>query len=246
MTNEEPKKDIKPLGQKAYGSIPHLPNSRMGAADHACHEGQFKICCEKPRDKHDRIIVTEKLDGSCNAVANIDGKIVAVGRAGYLASSSPFDHVQAFAKWVELNPTRFDALPLGHRIIGEWMALAHGTTYKRFETPFFGFDVMAGHVRLSHDEARHIISACGLPSPFVVSDGSCISVTAAMAILGLHGQHGALEPIEGAVWRVERRGKFDFLTKWVNPAKIDGKYLPDITGMAPLWMTDISYFERAA
>lgn len=61
----------KPLGHKAYGSIPHLPNSRLGVGDYHCHEGQARICCEKARDKHDRIIVTEKLDGSNVCVANI-------------------------------------------------------------------------------------------------------------------------------------------------------------------------------
>lgn len=48
----------KPLGRKNYGSIPHLPCSRMGPADHACHPGQQTIATEKARDRHDIIIVT--------------------------------------------------------------------------------------------------------------------------------------------------------------------------------------------
>ncbi|WP_202614648.1 RNA ligase family protein, partial [Escherichia coli] len=79
-------KPEKPLGRKAYGSIPHLPGSRLGPADHHCHEGQARICCEKPRDRHDRIIVTEKLDGGNVAIAKVNGAIFALGRAGYLAS----------------------------------------------------------------------------------------------------------------------------------------------------------------
>ena len=50
----------KPLGQKAYGSIPHLPGSRLGVGDHHVTHGQAKIATEKPRDKHDFIIVQEK------------------------------------------------------------------------------------------------------------------------------------------------------------------------------------------
>lgn len=46
---------IKPLGQKAYGSIPHLPGSRLGPGDHHCHEGQAKIATEKARDKHEQL-----------------------------------------------------------------------------------------------------------------------------------------------------------------------------------------------
>jgi hypothetical protein len=51
---------MKPLGFKNYGSIGHLPCSRMGPGDHSVHEGQARICLEKARDKHDRIFVTEK------------------------------------------------------------------------------------------------------------------------------------------------------------------------------------------
>ena len=42
----------KPLGQKAYGSIPHLHGSRRGPADKGVNEGQHRICCERRRDKH--------------------------------------------------------------------------------------------------------------------------------------------------------------------------------------------------
>ena len=54
----------KPLGIKAYGSIGHLPNSRLGPGDHAVNEGQARICTEAPRDKYDTITVQEKLDGA--------------------------------------------------------------------------------------------------------------------------------------------------------------------------------------
>ena len=48
-------------------------------------EGQKAIACEKLRDKHDRIIVQEKLDGSNVGIAKIDGNIMALTRAGYMA-----------------------------------------------------------------------------------------------------------------------------------------------------------------
>lgn len=40
---------------------------------------------------------------------------------------------------------------------------------------------------------------------------------------------------EGVVYRVERHGKVDFLCKWVRPDKVDGKYLPEISGKPPVW-----------
>lgn len=72
-----------------------------------------------------------------------------------------------------------------------------------------------------------------------------MSVEGALARLGTHGFHGALEPIEGAVWRVERnkptgvKGEkewvVDFLIKYVRPDKIDGCYLPFLSGGQPIW-----------
>lgn len=43
----------KPLGIKSYGSIAHLPGSRISVGDHKCHEGQKRIATEKTRDRHD-------------------------------------------------------------------------------------------------------------------------------------------------------------------------------------------------
>lgn len=53
---------IKPLNKKAYGSIPHLPQSRLGPKDIGISPGQAKICTIKARDRNDTIIVQEKLD----------------------------------------------------------------------------------------------------------------------------------------------------------------------------------------
>ena len=100
-------KNKKPLGMRNYGSIPHLPGSRTGPGDHHCHEGQARIATVKTRDKHDEIIVQEKLDGSNVGVARIDDKIYPLGRAGYLASTSPFEQHVHFAKWAYANASRF-------------------------------------------------------------------------------------------------------------------------------------------
>jgi len=56
-----------------------------------------------------------------------------------------------------------------------------------------------------------------------------------MERLGTYGFHGALDPVEGAVWRVERKGVIDFLVKYVRPDKIDGDFLPEISGKEPVW-----------
>ena len=225
-------KETKPIGRKAYGSIPHLPNSRMGPADHACHPGQERICCEKLRDRHDRVIVTEKLDGSCMSVAKTEaGEIIALGRAGYPAASSPFDHLRQFNPWVASQAYRFDAmLQPGQRVVGEWLNVATGTRYDLPHEPFVAFDIMIGDRRIPHDDFLSVCAVGGFVTAKVLSDGPSVSIADVLAVLGERGHHGALETVEGAVWRVESRGEFDFIAKFVRHDKIDGKYLPGLHG----------------
>lgn len=227
----------KPLGSKAYGSIPHLPGSRRGPGDHGIHEGQARICLERTRDKHDWIEVTEKLDGSCVSVARIDGTIVPLIRAGYPAVTSKYEQHRLFAEWVFGCVERFDFLPDGHRVVDEWLAQAHGTRYRMTcdSVPFVAFDVMVGARRLGVMDAAAMIKGY-LKMPAVLHAGpeSC-SIDRAIELLGAYGRHGADDPVEGAVWRVERKGVFDFIAKYVRPDKADGCYLPELSGELSIW-----------
>lgn len=236
----------KPLNRKTYGSIPHLPCSRMGPADHACHEGQARIATEKKRDKHDTVIVQEKLDGSCVGVARINGELVALQRAGYRAETSPYPMHKAFAEYVKANQDRFDeVLENGGRVVGEWLHTAHGTMYDLPHEPFVLFDIFgADGNRKTYEEVVFLNHGEGcvnedegifvLPAKINTRENNPLSVEDAMESLSFtewlshgiyYGYHGATEPAEGAVWRVERKGKVDFLVKYVRPDKEDGKYL---------------------
>jgi ATP-dependent RNA circularization protein (DNA/RNA ligase family) len=220
----------KPLGGKAYGSIGHLPNSRLGPGDHSVHAGQARICTEKARDKHDTIIVQEKLDGSCTSVAMINGEILALVRAGYLAETSPFKQHHVFSKWVKRNEEQFrSVLCEGERLVGEWLMVAHGTKYNiaNWAEPWGVFDLMIGHSRYTLYELQNRIGGI-FHMPSVLHIGSPISVEEAMKIH--ETTHWPCEETEGIVYRVERKNKVDFLAKWVKPTKIDGKYLECVTG----------------
>lgn len=229
----------KPLGRKAYGSIPHLPNSRMGPADRHCHEGQARIATEKPRDRHDLVIVQEKLDGSCCSVARVGGEIVALGRAGYLATTSPYAQHVYFAAWVHQHRDVFDFLDEGERVVGEWLAQAHGTRYRLGHEPFVAFDIMRGIERATFEEFT-FRTQDRLRSPHLISLGDPMSVEVAMDRLHPYGFHGALDPVEGAMWRVERDGRVDFLVKYVRPDKVDGCYLPSVSGEPEVWNWPVS------
>lgn len=224
----------KPLGQKAYGSIGHLPGSKRGPADRGVNDGQARICTVKPRDKHDTIIVQEKLDGTNVAVAKIDGAIVPLIRAGYRAETSHYPQHHLFAAWAYERQDVFDRLlSEGERVCGEWLAQAHGVRYDLTgREPFVAFDIMRGCERALYEDAVSRLRAAGLSlAPLLyVANGLAISVPEALWVLGKYGSYGATEPVEGCVWRVERKGKVDFLAKYVRPDFETGKYLESIGG----------------
>ncbi len=226
----------KPLGRKAYGHIGHLPGSRLGPGDHMVPAGQGRICTEKRRDARDEIIVQEKVDGSCVAVAKLDGNLIPLGRAGYPAITSPYPQHMMFADWAYSNYARFDAmLREGERCVGEWLAQAHGTRYTLTHEPFCPFDIMVSEKRMAFDPFLARLDGLGFTPPHLLNRGPSLSVEIAMRLLGPHGYHGAIDRAEGVVYRVQRDGKVDFLAKYVRPDKIGGCYLPEITGDAPVW-----------
>jgi hypothetical protein len=238
--------DKKPLGRKNYGHIPHLPGSRLGPGDHQCNEGQARIATEKTRDKNDEVFVQEKLDGSNVGVARIGDTIHPLGRAGYLAASSPYQQHRHFGHWAYTNLERFMAvLREGERLVGEWLMQAHGTRYNLQHEPFVAFDLMVEDERRPYYEFARRVAIGEFVTPALLHCGGALSIDEAMNRLDVYGFHSAIDPVEGAVWRVERdkpTGKkgekkrvVDFLVKFVRPDKIDGSYLPEISGKEPVW-----------
>jgi len=247
-------KNTKPLGIKNYGSIAHLPNSRMGAGDHHCDKGQARIATEKARDRHDLIIVQEKLDGSNVGVARVDGAIYPLSRAGYLADTSKYRQHWEFSRWVYANQDRFLAvLQDGERLVGEWLMQAHGTRYELKHEPFVAFDLMRGIERMIYSEFVSRVAVGEFITPYLIHSGSPISVEDVLRKLNNNGFHGALDTVEGAVWRVERnelinkgkdgmrRWQVDFLVKFVRQDKQDGIYLADVSGKEDVWNWQPNY-----
>lgn len=76
-------------------------------------------------------------------------------------------------------------------------------------------------------------------TPSLLSAGQPLSIAAAMEKIVYSG-HGAIDPVEGAIWRVERKEKVDFLVKFVRHDKEDGKYFPEINEGKTTWNMDIS------
>ena len=224
----------RPLGRKTYGSIGHLPGSHANnPGDHYITDGQARIATKRARDKNDVVIVQEKLDGSCVGVALQDGVIIPLGRAGYPAVSSPYYQHTLFHNWVRINEERFRAvLQEGERIVGEWLAQAHGTRYDLGNrSPFVPFDIMTGTQRVPWGRFIVRLRDGEFKPPPTISLGRPCSIERAFEILGEHGKYGAADKAEGCVWRVERSGKIDYLCKFVRADYPTGRYLFD----KPIW-----------
>jgi hypothetical protein len=217
------------IPQEAYGSIPHLPGSRRGPGDRGLQPNQCLLITGGKKDRRYTVRVTEKLDGSSVCVYNDGGSLVPLTRAGYRAEDSFYPQHHLFAQWVRANADRFSALESGERLCGEWLAQAHGTRHQLGErTPFAPFDLMRlPHRRAPYEEMWQRFGGA-FDLPVVLFNGDRCSIELAMERLGVYGHHGALDPAEGAVWRVECGGEFRMIAKYVRPGKVDGKYFPTI------------------
>lgn len=215
---------MKPLDRKNYGSIPHLSNSKLGEKDYHITEGQERILTEKKRDKYDTILVFEKYDGSNVGVAKKQGIIYALTRSGYEATTSPYKQHHKFAEWVKKRSGMFnDLLNEGERVAGEWLYQPHGIIYHIKGDPIVFFDYFnARNKRYTFD----ILEQTGLPLPRMLHKGNPISVDLLKPRLNLKTKSiWPEEDPEGMVYRVERKGKVDFLAKWVRQDFQTGKYL---------------------
>lgn len=237
----------KPLGHKSYGSIGHLPGSKLGPGDHTINEGMARILTETGRNSSNTkvytVIVEEKYDGSNVGIARIGGNIVALGRAGYPAATSPYAQHHWFATWVDERASLFrELLNDGERLCGEWMAVAHGLRYEIPDEPFVPFDIMTGHDRAIRDEfAERVepLQAHGIYTPRrITGHDRGIDPRQARTIFA-SGQHPGGSPVlaphmgsnvghEGLVYRAEHDGNVCFLAKWVRDDFEPAALLPGI------------------
>lgn len=218
----------KKLINKSYGSIPHLSTSKLNQqADKKITIGQEEILTIKARDRHDVIIVLEKVDGCNTGILKMSGNVYGVTREGYDVRNSPFRHVRLFQEYVDKYRKRYSSiLKEGERICGEWMVKVHSLEYSLPHEPFVAFDIMdTSNKRLIYDDFKKICDNYEVITTGLVHRDTPITIENAMKKLD-NGFHGCLEQPEGIVYRCERKGKVDFLAKYVRD-KIDGLYMND-------------------
>jgi hypothetical protein len=224
----------KPL-RRPLESAPRFPQSRRDSLTRQGTLKQIQRATEKPR-RDDYIWVTEKLDGCNTSVLKKDGDILALQKNGFLADASQSSQINYWSVWVAENRDRFDALlKEGELVVGEWCIQAHGTTYCFSDEPFFVLDIFSNNKRILYYELRQRLSSLRKPfeTPEILFHGkNPVSVDDFLDYLEVNyrGHHGALEAIEGAVWRIENKNRFDFLIAYVSPEKSPGCYLPHLRG----------------
>lgn len=230
----------RPMGRKNYGSIGHMSQSKLGPGDHHINSGQERILTVKTRDKHDKVFVTEKLDGTNVGVFRSGNDIYPVQRSGYAANTSPFIMHRWFYDWAMKRRKLFlDILEDGERICGEWLAQSHGTRYElRKLDPFACFDLMRDAERAPREELSDRVGD-RLFFPYEYHAGGAFPLIKAQRAMEFSG-HGAIDAVEGVVYRIERKGKVDYLAKYVRPDHVSGYYLPRVSGSGPVfnWVPD--------
>jgi len=223
---------------RLYPRIPHLPGSRLGPSERHAAAAVVARMTVAAGDG-DRVIVTEKLDGSCVALVGLVDGVEARGRDGGPCAASRNDGRRACAAWVEARAGRLaaaGAVPLGARLVCEWMALAHGTRYALPHGPLVaidGFD--ADGARWPWARVREIAAALALPTPTELHAGGALAIDAALAALGDHGHHGAIDRAEGVMYRLEHGARVIALAKLVRLDKQDGVLLADHSGGDHVW-----------
>lgn len=229
---------------RLYPRIPHLPGSRATADDRHAALAQAALYVggdaegQGPRARGpERVLVTEKLDGTCVAIARRNGEVVALGREGRRCAESPNAGRLAFAAWVAAQPARWEPVREGEHVLCEWLALAHTVRYQLPHEPAVVIDGFVDGRQLTLQAVRARAATLGLPAAALLHEGEPWPLAHALAALGARGHHGAIDDAEGVVYRRERRrdGAVLGLAKFVRPGFEPGRYLPDQTGGAPVW-----------
>lgn len=219
---------------RLFPRIGHLPGSRAAADDrHA--DPALAVRCTTRGHVGDRVIVSEKLDGTCVTIGREGGAVVARGREGGRCDASPNVGRRAFAAWVASQPARWAALVEGERLVLEWLVLAHAVRYALPHEPAVLLDLHRGGWR-PWDEVAARARALALPGAAVVHDGGPCPLDEARERLGRHGQHGARDPAEGLVYRIEGGdGRLRARAKWVRPGLVPGQWLADHGSGVHVW-----------
>ena len=133
----------------------------------------------------------------------------------------------------------------GERITGEWLAQAHGLVYKIEFEPILFFDYFTpNNERVLFEELESKAIEYGLQLPRQLHKGEPATVVSLLPLLNKKTKGiESIELPEGMVYRVERKGKVDFLAKYVREDFPTGQFCINVQEENLLWNIDIKKYE---
>lgn len=229
------------LGERPYHSIPHMPGSRVGEADRHINDGQYQRYL-RIKNYREFIAVTEKLDGTCVGVVKTENGLVAIQRNGYPCSESPYEMHHRFVEYVKDHEVNFKLIlsEIGDRIMGEWVAQAHGIIYDQLPDFFFAFDAKLSGVWIDTLSLRE---RCwwGLIATVPLIHYGMPLEPQYWEKLTRRSAFCSNKPAEGLVFRRELDGKRIDIAKWVRNDHVPGRYLPGTDNSesdVPIWLEE--------
>jgi len=220
----------KVLPYKTYNKIGHLSKSRLGEGDHFIDEKTESQLTKQLTDPVAVIYVEEKLDGSNVCVVRWKGELRCLTRSGYDCEKSTQEQHRMFARWVHHRRDLFGILLSEEedRVVGEWLALAHGTKYQIDSgyNVFIAFDLYKKEHEMRYFDRIKSFASVGLAMPRLLHVGGACTTNRAIKLLEEPSCHKP-EDAEGVIYRMERPGKIALKAKLVKKNKVDGKYLID-------------------
>jgi hypothetical protein len=224
----------KAITGKNYGSIPHLLDSKLGKHDKYLHKGQDAIIRKGGRNRHDMVHASLKIDGTNVGVLRQGEDLIPLQRKGYDCRTSPYKQHHKFAEFVDEHRAQFfHLLNDGERVVGEWIYQASGIIYNVECLPFLPFDLFSCSQRIPWAElVIRVATNSDFETPPSISYGYDDAPKGHAEIMKIIGPPCMAIPVgvqhEGLVYRVEKKGMFDFMGKWVRSDFIPGKYLPGV------------------
>lgn len=193
-----------------YQPFPYLPESQRPAGGIELPPVDAAICTEQAQEG-DLVLVLEKLDGVSVGIARKYGELSPINGIGNtLTERAKGAEYKLFFQWFRRNRRRFTWLGDGERVMGEWLAQAHGTRYNLVGTghaPLVVVDIAkSNHWRAPYSETVSRCADAGLECAEILYMGGAVPVEDALARLSIDGL-----PVlggdthEGVVYRVERR-----------------------------------------
>jgi hypothetical protein len=206
-----------------FGSIPHLPGSRMKDADDVSLDiNQVDSFIRKTREPYHKIRIMEKIDGSNSGVLKRNGLLYPINRKGYDVRSIPSNILAhkvmyTWAKWVNEHYDLYDSLlDEGERLVFENCIVQHTLRYRfgKQEPVFLLAKYDKNNQRIPFDDYINIAKQNNIRTPHLFTTGCALPPD---VILQNHGSMvGGRDGIEGLVYYYEENGAITGLAKYVS------------------------------